>query len=416
MDFKNKTVTIIGFSRSGQEAANLVNRFGAKIRISDNSSDPRLKSDFEKLNLNNALIELGSHSEDFISGSDLVVLSPGVSLNSEPAVWAKNKNISVISEIELAFQFCQAPIVAVTGTSGKTTVTTLIGEILKLTRKNVFVCGNIGAPFSKFVLDIKPADLVVLEVSSFQLETIKSFKPYVAVFLNISQNHLDRHADMAEYLTAKRRIFMNQDKKDFTVLNYADPIVRDFAREIKSKAVFFNCHEEKEIANPNFLAALAVGGIFRIKRDKCLKVLRDFKGVEHRLEFVRNIKGVDFINDSKATTIDAAAWALNNIKKPIIMIAGGRDKHVDFSIMIDLARKKIKEMILIGEAKAKLKKTFSGSVEIQETDTIKEAIKLAFSHAKEGDCVILCPMCASFDMFKDFEERGRIFKEIVQNL
>lgn len=416
MNLKNKTVTVIGFSRSGQEAAKLLSKAGAKVKISDNSSNPKLKTDFKKLNLKNASAEFGKHTKEFIVKSGLVVLSPGVRLNSEPVVWAKKKNIPLISEIELAYHFCPAPIVAVTGTNGKTTVTTLIGEILKLTQKKVFICGNIGMPFSKFVLDMKPDDLVSLEVSSFQLEAINKFKPHVAVFLNFSQNHLDRHSCMAEYLTAKKRIFMNQTKKDYAVLNFADPVARDFGKEIKSQAVYFNCQEDNKVSNPNYLAALAVGKIFGIDRDKCFKVLNNFKGVEHRLEFVRNIKGIDFINDSKATTVDSALWALEIINKPIIMIAGGRDKGLDFTKISNVIKNKVRGMILIGEARQKLKQAFSRAVDIKEAENLKDAVNLAFKHAESGNCVLFCPMCASFDMFKDYEDRGRIFKEIVKEL
>lgn len=416
MDFSNKTIAIIGFSRSGQEVAKLLNNLGAKIKISDLSDNQKLKRDFEILNLKNADAEFGRHSEEFITESDLVVVSPGVKFNSNPVVWAKKDNIPVISEIELAFKLCPAPIVAVTGTNGKTTVTTLIGETLKLSNKKVFVCGNIGTPFSKFVLDIKKDDLVALEISSFQLEAIDKFKPHVAVFLNFSQNHLDRHKDMVEYLTTKKRIFLNQTKEDFAVLNYAEPIVRELAREIKPRVVFFNRGEEAKISNPNYLAALAVARIFGIDKDKCIKLLEDFKGVEHRLEFVRNIRGIDFINDSKATTVEAAVWALNSIDKPIIMIAGGRDKGSDFSQIRSLVKNRIKEMVLIGEAREKLKNAFYEIVKIKEAQTLEEAVKQAFIDAQKGGCVLLCPMCASFDMFKDFEDRGRAFKEIVKSL
>ncbi len=416
MELKDKTVAIIGFNRSGQHAARLASRLGARVKVSDNSSDPGPKSDFEKLNLNNAAAEFGKHSENFIREGNLVILSPGVRLNSEPVLWAKQKHIPVISEIELAFRVCPAPIVAVTGTNGKTTVTTLIGEILKLTGKKVFVCGNIGTPFSKFALNIKPDDIVVLEVSSFQLEAIDKFRPYVAVFLNFSQNHLDRHADMPEYLTAKKRIFMNQSKEDYAVLNYADKIARGFAKEIKAKAVFFNKKEDKAITNPNYLAALAVGKIFGLDRASCKKVLKNFRGVEHRMEFVRNIKGVDFVNDSKATTVDAAVWALKNINKPIIMIAGGRDKASDFTKIRKLVKNKIREMVLIGEATQKLKEAFFKTVKVKEARTLQEAVNSAFKDARKGNCILLCPMCASFDMFKDFEHRGRVFKKIVHKL
>jgi len=418
MDLRQKKVTILGFARSGQEAARLAVLKGAQIRISDKADTPQIRGAIKNLNLKNTEVELGGHSEKFIQASDLVVLSPGIRLDSEPVIWAKRKGIPVIGEVELGFRFCPATVVAVTGSNGKTTVTTLIGEVLKKTGRKVFVCGNIGNPLCAEVDKMQKGDLVSLEVSSFQMETIVDFRPHVAVFLNFSCNHLDRHVDMADYLNQKKRIFLNQKPDDWAVLNYNDPVVKNLSSGTKARIVYFNSPEtkDKSITNPNYLAALAVGSIFNVSREECLEVFRNFKGVEHRMEFIKNIRGIDFINDSKATTVESALWALNIIDKPLIMIAGGRDKGLDYTPVRVLAGKKVKELILIGEAKGKIKKALAGSLPLKDAGSLQEAVKLAFNDAQNGDCVLLCPMCASFDMFKNFEERGKLFKELVNNL
>ena len=418
MIFKNKTITVFGLARSGLEVVLLLFQMKevSKIKVTDINDNPKTRENAKKLP--SAIeVEIGRHSENFIKDSDIIVISPGIRTNLPILEWARKKGIKVIGEIELGFLLCPAPIVAVTGTNGKTTVTTLSSQLLKLTGKNVHLCGNIGNPFSREITKIKKDDLVCLEVSSFQLETIERFKPKVAVFLNLSRNHLDRYRDMQEYLAAKKRIFENQDQKDWAVLNYEDEIVRNISKEIKSQVLFFNSKgDSNENLNSNFLAALAVANIFGLNKEKCLGIFKDFKGIEHRLEWVRSIEGVDFINDSKSTTVEATLWALSNINKPIIMIAGGRDKGSDLSTIKQLISQNVKELILIGEAKSKIKKALDGATKILESETLKDSVNLAYKDAKRGDCILLSPMCASFDMFVDFEDRGRKFKEIVNNI
>ncbi|MFZ5799873.1 MAG: UDP-N-acetylmuramoyl-L-alanine--D-glutamate ligase [Candidatus Omnitrophota bacterium] len=418
LDLKGKKVTILGFARSGREAAQLAAKHGAKIRISDQADTPQIRQAIEDCLFKDIAVQLGGHSERFIQDSDWVILSPGIRLDSPAVKWAAKKNIPVISEIELGFYFCPAKIIAITGSNGKTTVTTLVAEVLKKTGRQVFACGNIGNPFSGIVDKLASDDLVSLEVSSFQLETIVKFRPYVAVFLNFSRNHLDRHADMKEYLLQKRRIFMNQTADDWAVLNYEEPVVKGLAKDLKAKTVFFNSPSDKDnaISNPNFLAAQAVGEIFKVSQEDCLEVFDNFKGAEHRLEFVRNFQGVDYINDSKATTVESAVWALNQLDKPVIMICGGRDKGLDFASIRELVKARVKEMVIIGEAKEKLKKAFDGALPLKEAKDLKEAVSWAARLAQSGDCVLLCPMCASFDMFANFEERGRVFKDLVRRL
>jgi UDP-N-acetylmuramoylalanine--D-glutamate ligase len=411
--FKNKQVVIVGFARSGLASANLLFDLGADVFVTDNQDNDFVRSNAAKLKSANIKLELGRHTKEFIENKDLLILSPGVPNNALPVIWAEQLKIPVISEIELAWILCPATVIAVTGSNGKTTVTTLIGRILEASGKKVFVCGNIGNPFAAEVRKMTENDFVSLEVSSFQLERINSFKPKISVILNFSRNHLDRYNDMQEYLAAKRRIFMNQDKTDYLVLNTEDPLSKELARQTTANVVYFS---QRQDLNPNQAAALAVSSILGLKKEVCLEALRGFKGVEHRMEYVAQIKNVKFINDSKATTADSAIWALKNIDSPIILIAGGRDKGLDYGIILEPARGKVKEVILIGEAKQKLKEAFKGVLSINEAASLKEAVNAAFLKASPGDCVLLSPMCSSFDMFSDYEERGRVFKEAVREL
>jgi len=411
--FKNKKVTIVGLARSGVACANLLHGLGASLRITDSKDNPQTQEARAKLCSSEILVELGGHSRDFIQPADLVVISPGVPAEALPVKWANEFNIPVLSEIEVANMLCPATIIAVTGSNGKTTVTTLIGEVLAASGKKVFVCGNIGNPFCGEVASMREEDLVVLEVSSFQLETIKDFKPKIAVILNLTLNHLDRYNNMREYLDAKKRIMLNQDQDDFLILNADDALLKGVAAQANSKVVFFT---KQDGLNPNQSAVLCVGKILGINRDLILDVFRKFKGIQHRLEEVREIGGVKFINDSKATTADSAIWAIKNINTPIILIAGGRHKGIDYRVIIGSARNKVKQVVLIGEAKEKIACALDGEFPIESASSLKEAVERAFVLAKPGYSVLLSPMCSSFDMFKDYEERGRAFKKIVLNL
>lgn len=411
--FKGKKISIVGLAKSGFACASLLGDLGAQVSVTDIADNDLTRLNASKLKAKKIRVELGRHTEEFIKNSDLVVISPGVNDQAWPIVWAKNYKIPIVSEIEVACSLCVGTIIAVTGSNGKTTTTTLIGKILEASKKKVFICGNIGNPFCSELDKIKASDFVSLEVSSFQLEHISSFKPKIAVILNFSSNHLDRYNDMQEYLLAKKRIFMNQDKSDYLVLNSEDKVLNKLADETKAKTVFFS---SKRGLNSNQAACLAVASILGIDEKTCSKVFSEFNGIEHRLEYVTQINNIKFINDSKATTVDSAIWALNNIVCPIIWIAGGRHKGIDYSIILELARKKVKEVILIGEAKKNIKDIFSGQLPLDQANTLEEAVNKAYQAAAPGDCVLLSPMCSSFDMFSNFEERGRCFKKAVQKL
>ncbi|MFA4989690.1 MAG: UDP-N-acetylmuramoyl-L-alanine--D-glutamate ligase [Candidatus Omnitrophota bacterium] len=411
--FKDKNVLVVGLARSGVASANLLYDLGAHVFVTDNQDNTNIRQALSQLKSKDIQVELGRHSRDFVKGKDNVVISPGVPSSALPVIWAKENNVPVISEVELAWILCPAQVIAVTGTNGKTTVTTLIGKVLSAAGKRVFTCGNIGRPFCAEVEKIREGDFVVLEVSSFQLEHIATFKPKICLFLNLSRNHLDRYKDMAEYLTAKKRAFRNQSTADYAVLNDDDPAIRSLAQELKSTVVYFR---KEEGLNPNQSAVLSVAALLGINKDLVMKVFGEFKGVEHRLENVLEINGVRFINDSKSTTTEATVWALNNLSGPLILIAGGREKGNAYGKVVELAAKKVKAAVLIGEAKGKIKKVFSGSTAIVEAATLEEAVKKAYQLALPGDCVLFSPMCKSFDMFSDYEDRGRSFKAIVFEL
>jgi UDP-N-acetylmuramoylalanine--D-glutamate ligase len=418
MDLKGKTVTIIGAARSGIASANLVMALGGQAKITDAKPLGEIEANLAGLNdRKRVLVESGAHTKDFITKSDLIVASPGVWHNAEPVQWARAGRIPVWSEIELAWRFCTKPVIAVTGSNGKTTTVTLITKVLEAAGKRPRLCGNVGTPFAQHVLNSDNVDFFVVEISSFQLELIETFRPHIAAILNFSQNHLDRHADMQEYLDAKKRIFMNQTKEDFAVLNERDEFVRKIAGEVRSQVRFFN--RAGETRNPDHLAVLEIVRILGVRDAVAEKVFASFPGVEHRLEKVRVLDGVEYINDSKSTTVEAGRWALTNVKPPIIMICGGHDKGMDYSVLRELVRKNVKKMIVLTRedvARQSLHRAFEGAVPLEDHTDMTEALRSARAQAAPGDKVLLSPMFASFDMFRNFEERGKVFKQIVMEL
>jgi UDP-N-acetylmuramoylalanine--D-glutamate ligase len=411
--FQGKSVLVVGFGRSGLSSANLLYTLGANVKVTDNQDNVFTRSNLNSLSSKEISVELGRHSKDLLQGVSLLVISPGVPSESPPILWAKELNIPIISEIELGFLFCPAKVIAITGTCGKTTVTTLLGRVFEAAGKRAFTCGNIGNPFTQELRKMRKEDYVLLEVSSFQLEYIDKFRPKVSIILNISRNHLDRYTDIQRYIEAKARIFKNQDNSDFLVLNYDDKVVRELASKSKAKIVYF---KEEEKLNPNQSAVLAISRIFGIKDSIVKDTFFKFKGVEHRMEEVLEVKGVKFINDSKATTTEATVWALNNLSSPAVLIAGGREKGNDYSRVLEVARDRIKSMVLIGESKDTIKKEFCSFFDIYQADTLEEAVDKAFSLALSGECVLFSPMCKSFDMFLNYEARGRAFKDAVRKL
>ncbi|MFA4983859.1 MAG: UDP-N-acetylmuramoyl-L-alanine--D-glutamate ligase [Candidatus Omnitrophota bacterium] len=408
--FKGKKVTVVGLARSGISCARLLAKSGALVGVTDSQDNAAIRAAGSQLKSHGIKVELGRHTIGFLRGRDLVVTSPGVPDKSPPLKWAASFGIPVISEIEAAWLLSPAEVIAVTGSNGKTTVTTLIGMVLKEAGKRAVTCGNIGNPFSGEVERLRAGDFVSLEVSSFQLETISNFKPRIAVILNFSRNHLDRYRSMRQYLAAKARIFMNQDNADFLVINRQEEVLKIIAGRARSRIVYFSPSKE---FNANQAAVMAVASILGIGKDKVIRAFRRFKGIEHRLEEAGRVRGVRFINDSKSTTVDATVWALRNIDYPCILIAGGREKGNDYATVRGLVRRKVREAVLIGEARGKIRRAFRGVVPLREAVDLEEAVRIAFSLAVRGESVLFSPMCKSFDMFANYEERGRVFKSAV---
>ncbi len=442
-DFKGKKITVVGLARSGAAAARALDALGADVTVTDKKSADELAAQIKALGNTNVRIEAGGHSDRVFIEADLIVLSPGVPKISQIRS-AQRHGVKVISELELAWLFSDSPYVGITGTNGKSTVTTLVGLMLARAGKSVLVAGNIGNALTEDVALLSNQDWVVAELSSFQLEDIETFRPRAATILNITQDHLDRYHDLAEYGEAKARIFMNQKEEDFIVLNFDDSLVKSFALRTTAVVVPFSrlthvnpgacivdgslvlhgahiCRVEevriKGVHNlENALAAAALSFCAGADKESIAAVLREFPGLEHRLEFVREKDGVAYINDSKGTNVGAVVKSVEGYTQPVILIAGGLDKGSDFSPLYDLFKHKVKLLILIGKAAAKMAAGLGTSTETVFATTLSEAVLLAAQRSARGDVVLLSPACASFDMFKDFEDRGRQFKDAVMSL
>jgi UDP-N-acetylmuramoylalanine--D-glutamate ligase len=442
VDFKGKRVTVVGLGRSGIAAARALDALGAFVTVTDKKPLDQLEKEIKALG-NNIKAEAGGHPNHVLIETDLIVLSPGVP--KIPQIrQAQQQGVRVISELELAWLLSKTPYVGITGTNGKSTVTTLVGLMLAKAGKNVLVAGNIGNALTEDTALLKKKDWIVAELSSFQLEDIETFRPRVAAVLNITQDHLDRYRDMTEYGEAKARIFMNQRKEDVLVLNFDDPLVKAFAERTKAKVMPFSrllrfnpgacIHEDHLAFNgqricrtdevriqgvhnlENALAAAAISLCAGADVQSVVAVLRQFPGLEHRLEFVRERDGVAYINDSKGTNVGAVIKSVEGFTQPVILIAGGLDKGSDFSPLRDLFKRKVKLLVLIGKAADKMAETLGNVTETVFATTLQEAVQLASQRSVHGDVVLLSPACASFDMFKDFEDRGRKFKEAVRAL
>ncbi|RKY34330.1 MAG: hypothetical protein DRP69_04935 [Candidatus Duberdicusella sinuisediminis] len=401
-----KKVGIVGAGKSGVSLAKLALSLGKSVKLSEINKDISFKT-LKSLKQLGAEMELGRHTQDFFKDVDLVVLSPGVNSNDFYKNILAGLNIPWVGEIEFSFWCCKSKnIIAITGTNGKTTTTFIIGQVLKKSlNKRVYVLGNIGNPFSSEVLDIGEEDVVVLEVSSFQLETIKYFKPYIACLLNFSPDHLDRYSDLESYFLAKKRIFLNQD---FSCYALFPKELEEKLRDISAQKI---CLDKGE--NLSFIEKILE--ILGVESSNLYNYLRDFKGLAHRLEFVAEKRGVKFINDSKATNILATIFALKTLKGKIILLAGGKDKNLDYSL-IKPYLDKVKSIFLFGEAKDKIKKVLEGAVPLRVVKDLREAVLLAYQEAQSSDIILLSPMCSSFDMFKNYQERGEFFKSLVYEL
>jgi UDP-N-acetylmuramoylalanine--D-glutamate ligase len=448
MDVNNKRVLVVGLGKSGVASALFLKAKGARVTVSDAKPQDQLKAEIPVLLDQGIAVETGGHGERTFKGQDLIVVSPGVPTDAPALVQARALGENVIGEIELAAQFFPGRIVAITGSNGKTTTTTLAGEIVTAGGRRAAVGGNIGTPAISLIEGAKADTIAVLEVSSFQLETIQTFRPQIAVVLNVTPDHLDRHRTFAAYIDAKARIFENQQPEDFAVLNADDLTCVELAartqahvfwfsrtREVKQGAlvhdgrIFFRDHSgQREVMLvseiplkgahnvENVLAAVCVGALLRCEPARIREAVHNFKAVEHRLEHVATIRGVEYYNDSKATNVDATIKALESFPANIHLILGGKDKGSDYTVLNELLRERVKRVYTIGAAAAKIESQIAGAAEIDHTETLETAIKHAADAAKPGDIVLLAPACASFDQFRNYEHRGKVFKEVVREL
>ncbi|CEN89615.1 UDP-N-acetylmuramoyl-L-alanine--D-glutamate ligase [Paraclostridium sordellii] len=452
MDLNNKIVLLVGLAKTGVSTIKKLDKLGAKIIVNDIKSKDQLKDIIKQIeNLDSVEYILGHHLED-ISNIDLTIVSPGVPLDLPFIKKLQSENINIIGEVELAYKLSKNPtFVGITGTNGKTTTTSLVGEIFKKASKDSYIVGNIGNPVIDTIDLTDENSFLITELSSFQLESIEDFKPRVSTIINITEDHLNRHHTMENYINAKANIFKNQDANDFCILNYDDEIVRELGNKTNAKVLYFSQKEKvsqgaylddnnnivikvndkeikllnkDELSLPgnhnleNCMAAILMSYVLGIDLEIIKDTLKTFKSVEHRLEFVTDKDGIMFVNDSKGTNPDSTIKAITSYDKPIVLIAGGKDKQSDFTEMISYATKNVKAIVLLGETADKIEQTakLQGMNNIFRVSDMKEAVKTAYKLAQSGDVVLLSPACASWDMYPNFEARGLDFKENIYNL
>lgn len=447
-DLTGKRVLVVGLARSGRAAAICMAKRGAVVTVTDLKPPAAFKQEIADLMPYKVGFELGAHRDETFLAEDLIVVSPGAHWDMPQLAKARQRGIRVIPEIELASWFLAQPILGITGSNGKTTTTTLLGKMLEASGFRTFVGGNIGVPLISAV-DAAPApEWLVTELSSFQLEGIEKFRPRVAVLLNLSRNHLDRHPSFEAYVAAKARIFSNQYADDTAVLNADDENVMRLAPSIAARKIFFSMRQNlpegvfvskgelryrvgnlertlMELSEirlrgayniENVAAAAAVAATIGADFDALRAAVKQFRGVEHRLEFVREIRKVQFFNDSKATSVDATAKSLSAFEGGVHLIMGGKDKGAPYTPLRPLVTKRAREVLVIGAAAEKIANDLAGAAEIVSAGTLEIAVQEAFMRAVPGEVVLLAPACSSYDQFQDFEHRGRVFKELVEKL
>lgn len=444
MELRDKKVMVLGLARTGVEAARFLTDHGAQVLVADRKSEEELRAQMNALSQSPVRFLLGEEKIAWLEEIELVVPSPGVPPENILLREAANRGIDVLSEIELAYRFIRFPLVAITGTNGKTTTTSLIGEILKREGLKIFVGGNIGAPLIGFVSG--KWDWGVVEVSSFQLEWVEQFRPKIALLLNLTEDHLDRYPDFVSYAEAKAQILRFQTEDDIAVLNRDDPRVWAMRQRTRAHVVSFGWREVEEgvfattreivwrgpageerfslsgvkiqgIHNvENLMAAVAATKSIGISAGTIQKAIGDFRGLEHRLELVREKEEVRYYNDSKGTNVGAVLKSLASFPAPIILLAGGIDKGGDYGMLEDEIRKKVKKLILFGAAKDIIRKALGHLTETALVSTLEEAVQEAARSARRGDVVLLSPACSSFDMFQNYAERGNTFKRLVWDL
>ena len=450
MDLKNKRVLVVGLGKSGIAAALFLRDKGARVTVSDSRSAKELESHIPELLDAGVMVETGGHGILTFRRQDLIVVSPGVPYDTPELAQSRALGIPIVGELELASRFLQGQITAVTGSNGKTTTTSLIGKIFADSGRDTLVGGNIGTPVIELIERSSVGTMNVLEVSSFQLETVEEFEPHIAVILNITPDHLDRHGSFENYAAMKTRITEKQTAADFLVLNGEDKPTQMIAGKTKAQVFWFSSrrpikqgafvHGESivfvakeggptEPVMPvseiplkgahnveNVLAAVCAARLCGVEAAQIREAVRSFSAVEHRLEFVAEVGGVAYYNDSKATNVDATKKALEAFPGGVHLILGGKDKESDYTELADLIRERVKTVATIGSAAEKIERHLAGVTKIISAGTLAEAVRMISESATAGDVVLLAPACSSFDQFENYEHRGRTFKEIVGEL
>lgn len=442
MELENKKVLVVGLGKSGRAAYDLLKEMKARVSLYDGKKDMDVSG-------YDAPVYLGEIPKDELGSFACAVFSPGVPLDIPLANELREAGIPLIGEIELAYLMEKGVVAGITGTNGKTTTTTLVGEIMRAHNEKTFVVGNIGNPYTKEVGKTSSQSVTVAEISSFQLETIDTFRPMVSAILNITPDHLNRHKTMEEYIRVKLSITKNQTKEDLCVLNYEDEVLRENAVNLPCEVAFFSSrqkvekglyqNEKHDIVDAetgeslmnmsecnlpgdhnceNIMAAILITKKLGVPMDTILSVVKSFQAVEHRVEFVANVNGVDYYNDSKGTNPDAAIKGIQSMSRPTVLIGGGYDKGGEFDEWIDSFGGNVKKLLLLGATKEKIAETAKvhGFTEYEFSESLEEAVKRAAEIACDGDAVLLSPACASWDMFDSYEQRGTLFKEYVRNL
>jgi UDP-N-acetylmuramoylalanine--D-glutamate ligase len=443
---KGAQVAVLGAARSGVAVSKLLRSAGAAVLLSDLKPVQQLTLDIKNIQKLGIAVETARHSEAILD-SDLICISPGLPLDIPILKKAQEKGIPIVGEIEIASWFCQSPIFAITGSNGKTTTTTLAGQIFKRNEPSTVVAGNIGSPFSEFMLINDRPAYVILEISSFQLETIFSFHPQIAVLMNLTANHLDRYPDFDSYARAKLNVLLNMSGNDLLIYNKDDGYLSDHLQGSNLRKLVFSqqphslegafwqhdsiviqiekkqqiIHLKKyQLRGPhnsyNMMVAALLAHLQHIPEKVISGEITSFKGIEHRLEWVRELNHISFFNDSKATTVDSLSYALQSFPGNIILIAGGKDKGGDFTEVNCLLKERVKTAILIGQASERMSEAWTKVIPIFRVQSLQKAVEEAYRQARAGDIVLLSPACSSFDMFRDYEDRGKQFKKIVAGL
>lgn len=446
MELKGKKVLVVGLGSTGEALCRFLLHHGAQVKVSEKKKTEDLGQKISFWEQKGVTVETGNHERKSFIKAELIVPSPGVPWIPELEA-AKKQGVKIISEIELAYRFLKGKIVGITGTNGKSTTATLIQKILKAGGFPAYLAGNIGTPLISFVENSSDDHIYVVEISSFQLKHAEQFRASISVYLNITPDHLDWHPSFDDYYSTKNKLFISQKENDISILNRDDPRVWALREKVKSRVYAFsrkgrvspgcflqgdwivisNSKEEKLIRTSeapllgihnqeNIMASALVGHILGLPLSRIKEPIQDFQGLEHRLEKVRTVNGIDFFNDSKATNVDASFKSIQSFSRKIILILGGRDKGGDFRRLREPIKEKVKKVILLGEAKEKIRTALKNSVQMENVSSLKDAVQAGYSEATPGEVVLLAPACTSFDMFRNFEERGKAFKHEVSLL